>query len=130
MMRFVKRVGEEEKRSEQGPKPWNTAMCIMCIILSSQQGRKKPITNRPKALPRRNILSRMRRMDSLVVDPFLGSGAFAIPAIKLDRYFLGIDIDKEPLENALNNTKRESIISDLRLRNTPGLNNLGQIQQQ
>jgi hypothetical protein len=23
-MRFVKRVGEEEKRSEQGPKPWNS----------------------------------------------------------------------------------------------------------
>ena len=50
----------------------------------------------------------MRRMDSLVVDPFLGSGAFAIPAIKVDRYLLGIDIDKEPLENALNNTKRET----------------------
>jgi site-specific DNA-methyltransferase (adenine-specific) len=40
---------------------------------------------------------------SLVVDPFLGSGAFAIPAIKLDRYFIGIEIDKQVFESAKNN---------------------------
>jgi DNA modification methylase len=33
--------------------------------------------------------------DSLVVDPFLGSGAFAIPAIKLGRYFIGEEKDKQ-----------------------------------
>ncbi len=38
--------------------------------------------------------------DSIVVDPFLGSGAFAIPAIKLGRYFIGIEIDKEAFDRA------------------------------
>jgi DNA modification methylase len=37
---------------------------------------------------------------SLVVDPFLGSGTFAIPAIKLNRYFIGIDSDKQAFEDA------------------------------
>jgi DNA modification methylase len=32
--------------------------------------------------------------DSLVVDPFLGCGA-AIPAIKLGRYFIGVEKDKQ-----------------------------------
>ena len=41
--------------------------------------------------------------DSLVVDPFLGSGAFAIPAIKLKRWFIGIELDKDVFENAKNN---------------------------
>jgi 16S rRNA G966 N2-methylase RsmD len=38
--------------------------------------------------------------DSLVVDPFLGSGAFGIAAIQLGRYFVGIDIDKTVFEDA------------------------------
>jgi DNA modification methylase/ParB-like chromosome segregation protein Spo0J len=40
---------------------------------------------------------------SLVVDPFLGAGTFAIPAVKLGRYFIGIELDKDSLENARNN---------------------------
>ena len=39
---------------------------------------------------------------SLVVDPFLGSGAFGIAAAKLNRYFIGVEIDKETFENAKN----------------------------
>jgi DNA methylase len=38
--------------------------------------------------------------DSLVVDPFLGSGAFAVAAGKLGRYFIGIEIDKEVFDRA------------------------------
>ena len=38
--------------------------------------------------------------DSLVVDPFLGSGAFAIPAIKLGRYFIGVEKDTVVYERA------------------------------
>jgi DNA modification methylase len=37
---------------------------------------------------------------SLIVDPFLGSGEFAIPAIKMGRYFIGIEKDKDTLEDA------------------------------
>jgi ParB-like chromosome segregation protein Spo0J len=40
--------------------------------------------------------------DSLVVDPFLGSGAFGIPPIKMGRYFIGIEIDKNTFEIARN----------------------------
>jgi len=39
---------------------------------------------------------------SLVVDPFLGSGTFGIAAAKLNRYFVGIDIDKQTCESAKN----------------------------
>jgi 16S rRNA G966 N2-methylase RsmD len=46
--------------------------------------------------------------DALVVDPFLGSGAFAIPAIKLGRYFIGIEKDNQVYENAVNNIKLET----------------------
>ena len=38
--------------------------------------------------------------DSLVVDPFLGSGAFAIPAIRLGRYFIGVEKDTVVYERA------------------------------
>jgi DNA modification methylase len=50
--------------------------------------------------------------DSLVLDPFLGSGAFAIPAIKLGRYFIGIEKDKQVFENAVNNIKAETGIAE------------------
>jgi ParB-like chromosome segregation protein Spo0J len=46
--------------------------------------------------------------DSLVVDPFLGSGAFAIPAIKLGRYLIGVEKDKEIFENARNYLIKET----------------------
>jgi DNA methylase/ParB-like nuclease domain len=46
--------------------------------------------------------------DSLVVDPFLGSGAFAIPAIRLGRYFIGIEIDKDVYERAKNYIIKET----------------------
>lgn len=45
---------------------------------------------------------------SLVVDPFLGSGTFGIPAIKLNRWFIGIEIDKQVCEFAENNLKNEA----------------------
>jgi SAM-dependent methyltransferase len=45
---------------------------------------------------------------SLVVDPFLGSGAFAIPAIKLGRYFIGIELDKETLDRATSYIAQET----------------------
>jgi DNA modification methylase len=47
-----------------------------------------------------DILPISKKISKHVVDPFLGSGAFAIPAVKLGRYFIGIDIDKETLDNA------------------------------
>jgi ParB-like chromosome segregation protein Spo0J len=47
--------------------------------------------------------------DSIVLDPFLGSGAFAIPAIKLGRYFYGIDIDKKVLDDADKYIKKETV---------------------
>jgi predicted RNA methylase len=40
--------------------------------------------------------------EALVVDPFLGTGQFAIPAIRLGRYFVGLEIDKTTLEHARN----------------------------
>jgi DNA methylase/ParB-like nuclease domain len=40
--------------------------------------------------------------DSVVLDPFLGSGAFAVPAVKLGRYFIGVEIDPVVLERARN----------------------------
>jgi ParB-like chromosome segregation protein Spo0J len=38
--------------------------------------------------------------NALVVDPFLGSGAFGIAAAKLGRYFVGIEIDRDTFEKA------------------------------
>jgi 16S rRNA G966 N2-methylase RsmD len=35
-----------------------------------------------------------------VLDPFLGSGAFAVPAIKLGRWFIGIEIDPDVYSRA------------------------------
>jgi DNA modification methylase len=47
--------------------------------------------------------------NSLVVDPFLGSGAFVIPAIKLGRYVIGIEKDKHHFENAKNYVLNETV---------------------
>jgi hypothetical protein len=38
--------------------------------------------------------------DALVVDPFLGSGEFAIACAKLGRYFIGVEKDKQIFERA------------------------------
>lgn len=38
--------------------------------------------------------------NALVVDPFLGSGAFGIAAAKLGRQFVGIEIDRDTFEKA------------------------------
>jgi hypothetical protein len=46
---------------------------------------------------------------SLVVDPFLGSGEFAIPAIQLHRYFVGIEIDRNTFEDAKKYIMSESM---------------------
>jgi ParB-like chromosome segregation protein Spo0J len=46
---------------------------------------------------------------SLVVDPFLGSGTFAIPAIKMNKYFIGIEIDPQKFENAQNYLKSKGV---------------------
>jgi 16S rRNA G966 N2-methylase RsmD len=46
--------------------------------------------------------------DALVVDPFLGSGEFAIAAFKTGRYFIGVEKDKQTFENAQNYTKNET----------------------
>jgi ParB-like chromosome segregation protein Spo0J len=40
--------------------------------------------------------------DSLVMDPFLGSGEFGVAAAKLGRYFIGIEIDKGSFDRAKN----------------------------
>jgi DNA modification methylase len=52
---------------------------------------------------------------SLVVDPFLGSGAFVIPAIKQGRYVIGIELDKDTYERARNyiikETSEKSLLS-------------------
>jgi DNA modification methylase len=45
---------------------------------------------------------------SLVVDPFLGSGAYAIPPIKMGRYFIGIEIDKQTFDNTKNYIIKET----------------------
>ena len=45
---------------------------------------------------------------SVVMDPFLGSGAFAIPAVKLNRYFIGMEIDKGIFEAARNYIAKET----------------------
>jgi DNA modification methylase len=49
--------------------------------------------------------------DALVVDPFLGSGAFVIPAIKLGRYVIGIEKDKQVYDNAVANIKSQTGIA-------------------
>jgi DNA modification methylase len=46
---------------------------------------------------------------SVVCDPFLGSGEFAISAIKLGRYFVGIEVDKQVFEHAKNYITKESL---------------------
>jgi DNA modification methylase len=45
--------------------------------------------------------------DSIILDPFMGSGAFVIPAIKLGRWVIGIDIDKQVFDNANSYIKSE-----------------------
>jgi site-specific DNA-methyltransferase (adenine-specific) len=39
---------------------------------------------------------------SVVVDPFLGSGTFAVPAIRMERYFIGVEVNKQTFEDAKN----------------------------
>ena len=46
--------------------------------------------------------------DSVVMDPFLGSGEFAIPAVQLGRYFIGIEKDKEVFDRARNYILQET----------------------
>jgi DNA modification methylase len=57
--------------------------------------------------------------DALVVDPFLGSGAFGVAAIKLGRYFVGIELDSSVYDRAVSYIKQETAAAQQE-------NNLGQ----
>jgi tRNA G10 N-methylase Trm11 len=46
--------------------------------------------------------------DAVVLDPFMGSGAFLIPAIKLGRYAIGVEIDKAVFDTAVANIKSQT----------------------
>ena len=45
----------------------------------------------------------------IVLDPFMGSGTTALAAIRLGRYFVGMDISKEYIELARQRTAQEQI---------------------
>ncbi len=46
--------------------------------------------------------------DTVVCDPFIGSGTTAVAAINLNRYFIGIEISKEYCDVAIDRIKKET----------------------
>ncbi len=54
----------------------------------------KHLTQKPEYLLRRIILVASKEND-LILDPFLGSGTTGVVAIKLNRNFIGIDINQQ-----------------------------------
>jgi site-specific DNA-methyltransferase (adenine-specific) len=59
-------------------------------------------------LPLRHILSWTNEGD-VVLDPFVGSGTTAVAAIRLNRHFIGIEMNKDyvGIANALISEERE-----------------------
>jgi site-specific DNA-methyltransferase (adenine-specific) len=65
-------------------------------------------TQKPVALVERCILASTKEND-IVLDPFLGSGTTAIACIRLNRHFIGIELDLDHLTLAKNRADRELI---------------------
>ncbi len=70
-------------------------------------------TQKPVALIERCILASTNEHD-LVLDPFLGSGSTAIACLRLNRHFIGIELDLSHVTLARTRTDREIITLWLR----------------
>jgi site-specific DNA-methyltransferase (adenine-specific) len=65
-------------------------------------------TQKPVALIQRCILASTNEQDT-VLDPFLGGGTTAVACLRLNRHFIGIELDFAYLSLAKNRTDREII---------------------
>ena len=92
----------------------NTQMRSVWAISTPQSQEKifgKHPTQKPLALLERIIEASTQEGD-LILDPFMGSGTTGVAAVKLNRRFVGIDVEKEYFELA------EKRISDIFNKNT------------
>ena len=75
----------------------NTQMRSVWAISTPQSQEKifgKHPTQKPLALLERIIEASTQEGD-LILDPFMGSGTTGVAAVKLNRRFVGIDVEKE-----------------------------------
>tara|TARA_Y100001970_G_scaffold283507_1_gene398785 strand:- start:9123 stop:10202 length:1080 start_codon:yes stop_codon:yes gene_type:complete len=98
---------KELNEGKQMRSDWYIPICSGKERLREDNNQRSHPTQKPEALLHRIILSSTNVGDT-ILDPFLGSGTTAIMAKKLQRYFIGIEQDKEYIKLAkkrLKNTK-------------------------
>ncbi|CAB1274625.1 Modification methylase CcrMI [Candidatus Nitrosacidococcus tergens] len=99
----------EEK---QMPNVWHIPLCTGAERIKIN-GKKAHSTQKPEALLYRVILS-SSNPDDIILDPFFGSGTTGAVARKLQRHYIGIELEADYIEIAQNRISRisESLLSD------------------
>jgi len=84
---------------------------ILDIGSNKWEIKEDKINNHPTSYPIElvdKILLDISEINDLIFDPFIGSGTTAISCIKKQRYFIGVDINKDYVISARDRIKKES----------------------
>lgn len=103
---------------------WFFPICSSAERLKDKSGQKVHSTQKPEELLYRILLS-CTKQNSLVLDPFFGTGTTGAVARKLNRDFIGIDINANYIKQAkkrislISPTKSETVFNIVNKRDLP-----------
>lgn len=110
----MKNLNEElQMRSD-----WYLPLCTGTERLKDSNGQKFHPTQKPESLLYRVILSSTTKED-LILDPFFGTGTTGAVAKKLQRNFIGIEREKEYINEAKKRIQDTKVIDDDAILLTP-----------
>ena len=112
---FNYKTMKNENGGKQMTNIWKFSTCVGKERLRDENGKKLHSTQKPESLLRRIILSSSKK-DSIVLDPFSGSGTTLSVAKKLNRMGIGIERDKSYVDISVKrvlSSKKEDISDEI-----------------
>jgi modification methylase len=102
---------KELNEGKQMRSDWYIPICSGKERLREDNNQRSHPTQKPEALLYRILLASTNKGD-VVLDPFSGSGTTAVVAKKLQRYFIGIEKDKDYVELSKKRLKATKVLKE------------------